>query len=959
MKTLTFLFLGVLLCPPSPSFATDRRTAKRPKSRPAAGQASAIGATAPDARRADQDDGVTALSRLMAKDPARRGNDAALRMSDFIWSRDGDARSFIAREIMDRDAALKPGERIRDRVLGVVRKWVGENPADAARIYFVLGPGPAVPGWLEAEPSVKKLVVDGSRRCMPVFLKNIDRWTGPAEARADGDKAGKGPKDDPMGRMKGAFTVGWVEAFLADAAKQAHEAIFHMNKPKEPVRADIKKDEDLPAPPGGTLAGGPSKDPLAGEAAGGFGMRYLYGEWGQENVFLLKGNCGQGPGGTCGRTLSITRYEDKDEQGRTVAGVLICDISQESDVFCRKFGLDHRSKDPFVLDDRDPGSMKYKLSLVPRGDDMEIVLARPNGTKIQNADGKHSITFNRLSELKAGQIRGEGRTVLMGGRAYYVGAQPGDYLFILKEKLDGVSGPAGSRDLVPDFLVHAVERVGRQNQVKDGQYIGTFRERVDGVDKEVHYCLSYKPELNWFKPEASDSCRKPEPRPDPKNPKAAAQGAGGAYSRGGTAGARRTQARPGVAQDGWPVIPGYSSDEGEAKALNDKIAVENGSKVARLYLKSDEPDPKRRWAIAWKGGASQEIYWLQGGVEVIADGRVIALELEDRVQWLDMRSPWERKAPDNGQYVMNHEPHLDGYYTPETGTSPAKFRDVRSESMLGYALSRTEFQPEEIKTIGDRARRVLGLIEKGGIAKDAFGPGNPPRAIAVSRKTDSRGRPPVEFHGRGGEKKEVGMYVEGKTIHLFPALRAHPKEEVETSRQDGGRQKYDPMQPLPADGDRLGDAIYPSGANVKFTRVRQVQANPAEALLYEGEVDGVRRWYLKFVYKGIKDNPNQRFWSQEALVFALPKSDAASLPPADWSKVRMAGMDMKGAANPPGLPRSVGRYLKSEAVRSGEKAPEKGVWVVHSEATGVAGSKCLGPVLWWGMSQEEAGKACK
>ena len=391
---------------------------------------------------------VNALSRILAANPAAR-TDAGKRISEFLLDADANGKSFV-------------GPGVDTKAPAVAREW-GESTGSVgsvATLYFVTGPGLAVPGWALKDPILSKTFASGMK------------WEGRLRA-ALVNWTGKNQIDKTKEKTQ-------VTAFLSDAAEKA-AVVFSDPRTKEEIDLSVAANNttapvipDTRRSPGTRLDG----------ASRQYTLDDLYAEPGAVVRDV------SGPGDACSGRTSMKIYTKRlpPPDGRIVNEIGIFDISDTNDIYGQRFPIDS-GKQSFALDDRTAGHKKYELTFGPAdaSGNRTITFARPDEAK---KGGGSSLTTS-VSDLfirRADQAQAMGNIVKIGGEEFYTlpqgGAKSALALFP-KSVIDG-RGTGDARDLIPSLYAEIGKRGsdGRNQNIEPGPKGGPHLGKV-GL-KEYH-----------------------------------------------------------------------------------------------------------------------------------------------------------------------------------------------------------------------------------------------------------------------------------------------------------------------------------------------------------------------------------------------------------------------------------------------------------------------------------------
>lgn len=375
----------------------------------------ADGDTAAPVAATEDKNPVNAMAKIFAVNAAAR-KDAGQRLADFLLQPDTSGKSFVG-DGVDRKA-----------LEAVAREW-GETsggPGTVAVLYFVVGPGPVVPGWAVRDPLLSKTFTSGMKWEGRLRIALAD-WTGKSQIDKTKEKT-------------------QVTAFLIDAAAKA-SAVFDDKRTKDEIDLSIAgNDVTAPVVPDTTRGSGARLD--------GASRQYTIDDLYRDGAIVRNVS---GPGDANSRTISMKIYSKRMPDGSIVNEIGIFDITDTNDIFGQRFPIDSGKKS-FTLDDRTPGHKKYELSFgtADGKGNRTITFARPG-------EGGAPLTTD-VSELfmkRADQAAGMGNIVKIGGQDFYTLPQGGarSALALFPKSLIDARGPAGdARDLVPSMYAEVGKR---------------------------------------------------------------------------------------------------------------------------------------------------------------------------------------------------------------------------------------------------------------------------------------------------------------------------------------------------------------------------------------------------------------------------------------------------------------------------------------------------------------------
>ncbi|HAH05628.1 MAG TPA: hypothetical protein DCM05_03735 [Elusimicrobia bacterium] len=524
---------------------------------------------------AGQDDKRDSFEQSIA--PLFRGHEdkLAARLYELIWEKRAPG-SFVSEEARKAQDDAGKGEALKAADLAAITAWVQRDTYRAALLYYAIGPGNSDTSWMKGNPKLQSLFSD--RAANPKFqaiesdlVACLGRWAGgeASKDRCSEAATAENPLKKPL--AGGAETrIPWLEAFLADASVEANKLLT------PDVRKEIQDAINRLRSGAGTAGETPSvdgrgggKQPPAGvNLTKPFGVAELFGKWGDYNVLYVDG-----------RKIAVVLRNSKasdaaPNQLNTEVGIY--DITNESDIFGRRFSLDYRgAKEPFVLDDRNAKGKRYVLEFVPQGNDKVISIKSGDGGKNEYSSEKpYDITLNKLFQHRAEKVKEMGNLVEVGGQKYYVSAESSDRGSLLFWNEKTLSGQAGT-SLQPEMMAYVNRKVGGVvSNIKDQVSLGKVGAKW--------YDLKWNSQLGIWQPVVGTE---PKPEAPPTTPGTGTTSPGttspGTTSPGTTAPSGGTY----IGSDGWPVYQAYTSDGPFAGPLNKALRADLYSDIVRFYDK--------------------------------------------------------------------------------------------------------------------------------------------------------------------------------------------------------------------------------------------------------------------------------------------------------------------------------------------------------------------------------------
>jgi hypothetical protein len=310
--------------------------------------------------------------------------------------------------------------------------------------------------------------------------------------------------------------------------------------------------------------GGGKKPPVGGvNLTKPFGVAELFGKWGDYNVIHVDG-----------RKIAVVLRNSKPSdaapnQLNTEVGIY--DITNEADIFGRRFALTYNTKDPFVLDDRNPNGKRYTLEFVAQGPDKAISLKSADGGKTEYSSEKpYDITLNKLFEYRVEKVKEYGNLVEVGGKKYYVSGESSDRGALLFWDEASINTPAADPTrLQPEMMAYTNKKVGGLiTNIKDQVSLGKVGAKW--------YDLKWNAKLGIWQPVEGT-----EPKPEaPPSGGTTPPGGGTTPPGGGTT-------PPGggtyIGPDGWPVFASQTTEGPFSGPLNKALRADLYKDVVRFY----------------------------------------------------------------------------------------------------------------------------------------------------------------------------------------------------------------------------------------------------------------------------------------------------------------------------------------------------------------------------------------
>ncbi|MBI5596633.1 MAG: hypothetical protein HY928_11135 [Elusimicrobia bacterium] len=851
---------------------------------------------------------------------AEQMDDIAKRIAEFTWNSHGE-KSFIHPE----SRSQSPQEGIvLESVRTVVRR--PERRQHALWIYYVIGAGSSVPSWVAKSSATKKYLIDERALLKDGENKLVDclgRWQFDAKD-APVQYCNKQP-DQGQRRNPYQGKPEWAAAFILDAGTESQYILQALQRGVTDIARSVGTAPNSgPRVPGGSGGRIPA---LPAAPSSEFGVGQLFGAWGDPNVFSLDG-----------RLLSlVVRTKRTIGPGDPPSVELthelgLYDISNPSDIYGKRIPIDQYGSKVMALIG---GGKQYKIDLTPSGDDVNISIARPEGSTKDPADAMPVFgnppgqmpSINSLFQNRAKKALESGNRVMIAGRAYRVTGEAtntGNLLFWDEQDLEAqraaieIPGAGMSaRRWMPAMMTEVNKLQDGQprnlsNKVSLGRNIGG---KWQGLQWNEGAGIWEPAEGDDFKPVPTAKPDIPGPQPgpgtQPSTPATANPGQGGA--------------RPDPAQtDGWPgeIQGGYRSDNPRAARLNEALSPAAKERV-RFYAISEEALPKgpgqRVMGVTsktpfdkqnifhphtlglWPPGMGGTASAASEQEEIVLSGRVLASKTDRGITFVDL----EKVSAEGGDYKTGDL----GYYL-----IGAEIKDIADIQVLGTVLRAAGF--------GAKADEAVANLRKA-LAAEA-----PVKGWNVSGPEFGKGALKAGVNGKNGDVFYC-LYPEYKVCNQGAENAPDRVPNV------GQGFPLDPTSTTQVDGAFRDATELASGK--KLTRV---DPKPADAALYFNEEDGKKSWYIAFAMTS--QGGGARRSKEPTLAFRDPADNRVKLP----KDIQIGGLTLKGPA-PDQVNLSVTKGDQPTIEASGFIA-----------ATGQSKDACLGVVAWWGMDKKAACDRC-
>lgn len=849
-----------------------------------------------EGRQVGTDGGPTQRLQTEMKQEAR-WQDVAARIIAWSWPEGAGGASFIRPDARKDPSRQKAYEVAMKEAVQEKTNW-----GDAINVYYVLGPGEPVPAWVTGDPALKELLVDAQVRIkkenlVEVLEQCLNKW----RHGADGSRPEKCDKTPDTNQVRVPYPGGknqlpkWPHHFLKDAGNEARIILQSLTV------GTTRTSESISNAPGSvpdaTGGSGTRQTRLPAMPSTSFGMEHLFGKWGDPNVFHLDG-----------RLISInlrTRQSFEGDPPRTVLRqeLGIYDISNAADVYGRRLDIQTSGDKTFDLK---PGGKTYKISFVPDGSDVKILVTRPDGTAPKFGTGAtEPPTLNQMYQNRANQALASGNRVQVGGKFYRVtgeSASTGNLLFWDEAELQRSqsligSGFAGStaRDWVPSMMAAVVTSVdGRPQPVSNVVPLG---KQVGGEWQGLRWNES---QGLWI-PAQGEEFKPKVPAPPgtgtPTTPPAGGQPAPGTPTTPGT--------------PGGPA-PTPAAAEATVAKLNAALGPEAAKRV--VFFVPDGLSFGRHLGVGRRGEDGKPI---QGKMSLVffpglADG---GSKLEEAIH----KGRYLVTSTDKGFQVddMLKYDYVDGKVHGTVGVTLAKdkvVKDVTDKEALALVLRAAGFEASEAQIIANLEKAVGNVTAWTVYGSDSRHP-KPHLNVLLGTSKCIRIHPKYDPSGcTGDESVTATVPGVGQGMALDPV---------------GG-------------ATQAGDTGFLDSTEIGTHKVTRVEPKAARAGLYLA-VDGEKKnWYLTFLIKPKEGAEYKR----THVAFRNAKSEAAGVQvEAPPSGLQIGGVTLKGAL--------VETTMKASASEDGDMAKSGFIG-----AYGGSNAACVGVVAWWGVDLKTACDRC-
>ncbi|MEK7656173.1 MAG: hypothetical protein AAB412_00305 [Elusimicrobiota bacterium] len=928
--------------------------------KPEPGQAPTVSGTA---AAPDDNHPVNRVAKALLPLDGKEG-DLADRFLKYVWREPwSGGKSFVHPERRKVDDG-KP-------LLGPIAEWVKKNPDQAAVLYYGLGSGQPAPGWVLQDDNLRKLLADKPRSDPKLeafedsLAECLGRWT-----TSPGGEPPKHCKNAPAEETEfaigplggGANLLKWVKAYLKDAATESNAIFYALNISSKELEGRIGS-----APPTeGLPTAGPPGDrrlPTGIDVTKPFGVADLFGTWGDPNVLYIDGRF-------LALVVRTVRTKDNPPEYKQMVGLY--DITSPDNIYGKRFDLDYPGGEAFKLDDKRPDARQYILDFKPieGKNDMEISIKRPDDTGPTDGNGGPGRipTLNELFVNRAVKARSYGHQVKMGDKTFYVSgesADRGSLLFWSEETIQRAIDPnVNPRDLKPEMLAY-VNKKSAGEVVNLGDRVSVGPAGGEDPAKAWHW-LKWNASLRIWQPELGEA-----PKVETKPPSGTPGQPGSPDNKPPAPGPTNpTDGKPPtggdrVLPDGWPDLENYNTTDGRAGALNkalsedlkprlkfyeNKTGAVPGQQIIMMHGKSRL---RMSYVIYINSGQDGRVTGKTLGEEVLA-GRVLMTDSDKGAVYFDLDAVAKKMDAISEPVALPEWNAGDGNlgkYLPEGGANAVD--NVKDMAVLTHVLPKAGYPAEAAAAIGERSAKLLSKAK----------PGSHYSFSGKKYDASSKGRIAMGYETEVGEACAV----------LWPVLN---EETCESPGNDEGTTgiAFDPAKGMLNPFEGFGKPPKLDGV----TAVEVVKVDGEAALYRSDAVDEkdekkkTQKWYLVYVVKTVKTDPKDdkavvtvgKYRTNYIQVFQTPATRSfRTFPGKDALGIR--GVTYDEAKLPHGqFPQGNAFYNEIPKPYRGDSTLNKGAVAVHDAPNGEMRSKdpknnCVGVVLWWKVTAEDALKACR
>lgn len=853
---------------------------------------------------------INALTKILTENPDAR-KDAGKRVEEFLLESKG-GKSFVAIDVNTTAAGA------------VAREW-GEKlgpVGSVSMLYFVVGPGLVTPGWVGSDPLLKKtFVADG--KWEPRLRIALADWTGKSQIAKAKEKS-------------------QVTAFLNDAAAKAAK-VFSDSRDSGELEQSINQNNNT-----GTkvpdLSGG-SRSRLGNGTMRDYTLKDLY----EDGAVVTEV---YGPGDANSRKISMKIYTKRLDDGRLVDEIGIFDITNTGDIFGQRFSLGDGDQ-TFVLDDRTDGHKKYELKF-GRADEngsRSVTFARPDPDK-KGGGVALTTTMADLYLKRADQAAalGEmGDIAKVGDQEFYVVPQGGalsGFVFLPKAAVDA-RRKEDIRSLSAGLFAVTGQRGadGWSQRIEAGPKGGPDLGKVNG--KEYH--LVWNSKLTPPAWEVTDGPGDPPPSKKPAGGDGTTPAPGGGTTPGGTT-------PGGTTPGGGNNKPELSIADLEKLLLLDAtcrkydedtslISADLKGKYGMIMCNpSGKPGgdqaillvPKRVWddqQMIFKSIKANDTPPNPTPAATLIRGRIVdhyvVLQFDTQVQYLDLL-----KKTDNGFELAGLVSGKD--YGRDAGGPPTGEGDRPGMNNLNMFM--------------DALRFYMGV------------PGNSEVFTEVPKRIKAEvGNTPLDLQAKYSNEKVLLVIAKGSKGEHFTiwpkVIRPSAPGSNQYAHLGGPANVFEPeVSSMNAPFEDKVDI-----AN-SYQLVRVGKAEKGEDIvLYKATdptgKDKTEKYYLSFKYKGVDTANADPASAKVDKIFKQKHFEAFNDDNPLPGNRAMKGLTGQKDAIVRG--QLVYRYISGTTKEKGVLAVFQNA-AVSGEGQKDAKQNCIGPIVWWGLSNRAAAlKVCK
>lgn len=711
-------------------------------------------------------------------------------------------------------------------------------------------------------------------------------------------EAGKqNPGNFVPGQLKGSSPDKWADEFLTSAAIHARKALNENRAPGK-IKEDIVRVEEKDIIP--VSLNGQGHDPLQAMSEW---QRTILGSGIVMNVFQK--------GDPTSRKIFMTMATSKQPDGFLADELRIYDITNPGDVFYQSYAIAPGGgviKGP--LDDRTAGKREYKLTMQPNTQgELEIVFARPDS----KGEGTITTTFSDLMRLRAAQAVNAGQTKTINGQNFYVLGQlgeTGDKLFFPAAVKDHVSGNDMNKLRPSNMAVGLVKNTNGRDSVMTGA-----KPDLGKIGGKPYH-------MAWVE------------QPDPNKPKYPGyfdvfEGEGDKPATNPPTGSTGTTPSPN---------PNPNDPDLENRYLN--------SGYYALNPKAYEGAPEGRLRIL--SATEKGILWLLKEYPGDAFSKMHVVVIPDakpkRIANVSFMPKPDATFTAQKMFIHDHK------YFVTVSDGGTLYMDLGSISLN----EKTGFS-ELGGVMADDKKTVSKITSKSILPHALNVAGFDGKEIAVAMKNLETVLKDATVYTIDGSRT-VNLVVKiggGKPMQFWPEIKDGPASDGSHTDTKTGN-AYDAYKGAGPLDEKFPEA--PTLDGMKLAKIKDV----SDAVIYVNEVPAAsatkekpRRYYMLVGF----NNKDQKMRTAFMNVFNV--GDGTLEPPAG-DKFDIAGLlhvKFDGDLMTSGM--------EPRVVSPQKKDPTKGLYgMFATRASAKANTKdpatnCLGPVVWWGMTKDQAVEACK